>query len=119
MTGGRARRAKGDRIERKLVHSHEEIDICAERYPLSGASQFRGTGHDLDIYAFGREQAPIVAEVKGRKNGAGFTTLERWLSGFQTPYFSAATMLIPLFACPGASGLAFWSGCGRDPIAVL
>ena len=36
--------------------------------------EFRGTGHDLDIYAFGREQAPIVAEVKGRKNGAGFTT---------------------------------------------
>jgi hypothetical protein len=82
MTGGRARRAKGDRIERELVHRHEEIDVRAERYPLSGASRFRGTGHDLDIYAFGQEQAPIVAEVKGRKNGAGFTTLERWLGDY-------------------------------------
>ena len=118
MTGGRARRAKGDRIERELVHRHEEIDVRAERYPLSGASRFRGTGHDLDIYAFGREQAPIVAEVKVartvqaslRSNAGSATT---------TPYFSAAIMLTPLFACPGASGLASWSGCGRDPITVL
>jgi hypothetical protein len=36
----------------------------------------------LDVYAFGSEEAPIVAEVKGRKNGAGFTTLERWLGEF-------------------------------------
>jgi hypothetical protein len=82
MTGGRARRAKGDRIERELVHRHEEIGVRAERYPLSGASRFRDTGHDLDISAFGREQPPIVAEVKGRKNGAGFATLERWLGDY-------------------------------------
>src|SRR5262249_35354276 len=50
--------------------------------PLSGASRFRGSGHDLDIYALGRDEAPLVAEAKARKNGAGFTTLEKWLGEF-------------------------------------
>jgi hypothetical protein len=49
---------------------------------LSGASRFRGKGHDLDLYPFGADQAPIVAESKGRKNGSGFTTLERWLGEY-------------------------------------
>jgi Holliday junction resolvase len=82
MIGGRASRAKGDRIERELVDRHKEIGIHAERYPLSGASRFRGSGHDIDIYPFGREAAPIVAEVKGRKSGAGFVTLERWIADY-------------------------------------
>jgi Holliday junction resolvase len=82
MTGGRAPRAKGDRIERELVALHKSIGVHAERYPLSGASRFRGAGHDLDIYTLGKEQAPLVVEVKGRKNGSGFTTLERWLADY-------------------------------------
>lgn len=79
---GRASRDKGNRIERELVDGHKELGVHAERYPLSGASRFRGSGHDLDVYLFGREQAPIVAESKGRKNGAGFTTLEKWLGEY-------------------------------------
>ena len=39
----------------------------AERYPLSGASRFRGSSHDIDCYVFGIEEAPLVCEVKGRK----------------------------------------------------
>jgi hypothetical protein len=85
MSGGRASRQKGDRIERELVDRHKELGIHAERYPLSGASRFRGSGHDLDVYLFGREQAPIVAESKGRKNGAGFATLEKWLGDYDHP----------------------------------
>jgi hypothetical protein len=65
-----------------LVELHRALGIKAERYPLSGASRFRGSGHDVDIYALGSEAAPLVAEVKGRKNGAGFTTLERWLGEY-------------------------------------
>jgi hypothetical protein len=49
---------------------------------LSGASHFRGAGHDLDIYARGKEEAPFVAEVKARKNGSGFVQLETWLADF-------------------------------------
>jgi Holliday junction resolvase len=81
MSGARHRR-KGGRIERELVERHRALGVHAERYPLSGASRFRGSGHDLDVYAFGREEAPLVAEVKARKNGAGFTTLETWLGEF-------------------------------------
>jgi len=81
MSGARHRQ-KGDRIERELVERHHAIGVHAERYPLSGASRFRGSGHDLDLYPFGREEAPIVAESKARKNGEGFTQLETWLADY-------------------------------------
>jgi Holliday junction resolvase len=79
---GAAPRRKGDRCEREPVLRHAELGVKAERYPLSGASRFRGSGHDLDVYAFGRDEAPLVTEVKARKNGAGFTTLEKWLGEY-------------------------------------
>jgi Holliday junction resolvase len=81
MSGARHRR-KGDRIERELVDLHRALGIHAERYPLSGASRFRGSGHDLDLYIYGKNEAPLVAEVKGRKSGAGFVTLEKWLGEY-------------------------------------
>jgi hypothetical protein len=81
MSGARHRR-KADRCERELVAAHKTIGIFCERYPLSGASRFRGSGHDLDLYIWGREQAPAVCEVKARKGGTGFTTLEKWIGDF-------------------------------------
>lgn len=81
MSGARHRR-KGDRIEREIVTRHKMLGVYAERYPLSGATRFRGSGHDVDIYLFGRDDAPLVCEVKSRKSGAGFATLERWLAEF-------------------------------------
>jgi hypothetical protein len=81
MSGARHRQ-KGDRIERELVERHKAIGVHAERYPLSGASRFRGSGHDLDLYPFGHSEAPIVAESKARKNGAGFAQLETWLGDY-------------------------------------
>jgi hypothetical protein len=81
MSGARHRR-KGDRIEREIVEAHRAVGVHAERYPLSGASRFRGSGHDIDIYAFGREAAPLVAECKARGNGGGFVQLERWLGEY-------------------------------------
>jgi Holliday junction resolvase len=82
MSGGRGSRDKGNRAEREIVNDTKALGIHAERYPLSGASRFRGSGHDIDIYLFGREEAPLVAEVKARKDGAGFATLEKWLGDF-------------------------------------
>jgi hypothetical protein len=79
---GAKHRRKGDRVEREIVDLHKQIGVHAERYPLSGASRFRNSGHDLDLYLFGRDAAPAVCEVKARKNGAGFTTLETWLGEF-------------------------------------
>jgi Holliday junction resolvase len=81
MSGARHRQ-KGDRIERELVERHRAIGVHAERYPLSGASRFRGSGHDLDVYALGREEAPLVAESKSRKSGNGFVQLEGWLGEY-------------------------------------
>jgi Holliday junction resolvase len=81
MSGARHRR-KGNAIERELVERHKALGVHAERYPLSGASRFRGSGHDVDVYAFGPEEAPLVAESKARKDGGGFVQLERWLGEF-------------------------------------
>ena len=38
---------------------------------MSGAIRYRGNGAELDVYAFGRDEAPLIGE--------GFATLERWL----------------------------------------
>lgn len=79
---GAKHRQKGDRVEREIVEAFKTSGIHAERYPLSGASRFRGSGHDIDIYPFGREVAPLVGEVKARKDGEGFAMLERWLGEY-------------------------------------
>jgi hypothetical protein len=78
MSGARHRQ-KGTRLEREIVARHKALGIHAERYPLSGASHFRGSGHDVDVYALGENQPPLVAEVKARATGAGFAVLEKWL----------------------------------------
>ena len=75
----RASRDKGARRERELVNRHLEMGVHAERVPLSGATHYQGGGHDIDVYARGRDAGALVAEVKARKNGAGFKLLESWL----------------------------------------
>src|SRR5262245_55307586 len=75
-------RRKGARVECEIVNAHKAAGIRAERYPLSGATHFRNSGHDVDIYAFGEEEAPAVAEVKARGDGQGFALLERWLGEY-------------------------------------
>lgn len=82
MTGGASSRRKGDSIERELVARHKQLGVFCERYPLSGASRFRGSGHDIDVYLFGRDETPAVAEVKARKDAGGFVQLARWLGNF-------------------------------------
>ena len=51
----------------------------AERYPLSGRRAFAVRATIWTSTPFGRDAAPLVAEAKSRKNGAGFTKLEKWL----------------------------------------
>jgi hypothetical protein len=79
---GASHRRKGTRVELEIVDRHKALGIHAERYPLSGASHFRGSAHDVDVYLFGAGDAPVRCEVKGRKSGGGFTTLERWLAQY-------------------------------------
>jgi Holliday junction resolvase len=72
-------RRKGARLERELVGLHRGLGVHAERVPLSGAMRYPCGGHDVDVYAFGRDAPPLVAEVKGRGRGEGFRQLEKWL----------------------------------------
>ena len=75
----RMQRDKGQRVERELVAAHVALGVKTERVPLSGAQRYQGNGADLDVYAFGRDAAPLCCESKARKSGAGFATLEKWL----------------------------------------
>ena len=72
-------RDKGQRRERQLVHKHHAIGIKSERVSDSGASGYRGFKHDIDVYVFGKDEAPLIGEVKARKNGAGFKVIGDWL----------------------------------------
>jgi Holliday junction resolvase len=102
---GAKHRQKGDRCERELVQRHIDIGVHAERYPLSGASRFRGVGHDLDLYALGREAPPFVSEVKARKNGKGFVQLEGWLGEYDI-LFLRRNNSDPLIVLPWATWTA-------------
>jgi hypothetical protein len=82
----KSQRDKGLRAEREILDRHKAINIHAERYPLSGGSRFRGSGHDVDLYPFGRDAAPLVVEVKAPKNGSGFTQLEKRLGEYQAVF---------------------------------
>ncbi len=76
---GKPSRDKGQRRERQVVALHVDLGIRAERVPLSGASRYRGNGGDVDIYPWSRDGPPLCGEVKARRNGEGFKTLEKWL----------------------------------------
>ena len=65
---GRMQRSKGARIEREIVHLHHDAAIPAEKVSRTGHS-----GSDLQI------ANEFSGEVKARKSGEGFATLERWL----------------------------------------
>jgi hypothetical protein len=81
MSGKRSRN-KGARVEREIVDAHKKIGVHAERVPLSGGTHYQGNGHDIDIYPFGLDAAPLVAEVKARQDGQGFALLERWIDEY-------------------------------------
>lgn len=76
---GKPSRDKGARRERQMVALHQGIGVHAERVPLSGAARYQGNGADLDVYARGRDAAPLVFECKARSTGEGFATIKRWL----------------------------------------
>lgn len=109
-------RNKGNVLEREIVKRHEEIGVRAERYPLSGASRFRGKGHDVDLYAFGMDQ-PLAAEVKGRKTADGFRLLERWL-GDNDVLFLRRNRADPLVVLPWAVWARLIKG-GDDGISKI
>ena len=93
MSGAKHKR-KGDRVERELVKAHEDIGVPAERVPMSGAV---GGSYSDDI-VLKLSDGDLRGEVKARKGGAGFVTLERWL---------------------GEAGVLFLKRDRQEPIVVL
>ena len=65
-------KAKGTRTENVIVKLHTDLGIEAERMPLSGSL---GGKYSDDVLIAGT----VRAEVKARKNGEGFKTLETWM----------------------------------------
>lgn len=49
----KASRDKGARRERQVVVLHTDMDVKAERVPLSGTTIYRGNGAGVDVYALG------------------------------------------------------------------
>jgi Holliday junction resolvase len=71
---GKRHRQKGTRRELEIVHLHRELGADALRVPLSGAAE----GHPGDVL-IKLQGDTLRGEVKARKSGEGFVTLERWL----------------------------------------
>lgn len=76
MSGSKHRR-KGTRVENKLKDMLVAAGIQCRRQPDSGAFGTLTNQQDLtgDLFIGGRYRA----EVKARKTGAGFKTLEGWM----------------------------------------
>ena len=112
MSGARHRR-KGNRVERELVQLHKALGVHAERYPLSGASRFRGSGHDVEIYVFGPGEGPLVAEVKSRRSGMGS---QPWRNGWAntTASFCVETVQRRWYFCHGGSARHCLRGCANE-----
>lgn len=74
-----ASKNKGARVEREMVAKHIELGVHAQRIDARLGQFGADKSHDIDVYARGKDAAPLCGEVKARKNGEGFATLERWL----------------------------------------
>jgi Holliday junction resolvase len=74
MSGGRASRDKGSRVERAIVALLQEHAFAAQRVPLSGAARGR-FGGDVSVPLLGVDRR---VEVKARRNG--FSQLYSWLA---------------------------------------
>lgn len=73
---GRANRNKGARVEREIVAAFAAAGIDAEKVPLSGMNQSRRFADD--VVAHDPKLGDLRIEVKARKDGQGFLTLEGW-----------------------------------------
>lgn len=81
---GKSQRDKGNRTERAIVNYWRGLGLKASRVPLSGGAG-GDYGGDIDLYAFGESEAPLIGESKAR--GAGFKTLYTWLANKPEPDF--------------------------------
>lgn len=75
ISGGRASRDKGNRLERAIIKLLQDAGLASERVPLSGSAGGSYAG-DLTVPILGRD---LIVEAKARANG--FAQLYAWLEG--------------------------------------
>lgn len=90
---GKKSRTKGGRLEREVVNRCKDLGLDAHRVPLSGAV----AGYKGDVIV-----DDLRCEVKGRGQGQGFKTLERWLGDFDV-LFLRRDRQEPLIVLPWAT----------------
>ncbi len=69
---------KGFTWERRIVKAMQAIGVPARRMPLSGAGGGPEHNHDVAIKAV-PGHAELQVEIKARKDGSGWKTVEGWL----------------------------------------
>jgi len=65
---GKSKR-KGDSEERAIVNYHRELGFKCERTLEGGARSDGSHTYDIDLYARGDEEAPLIGECKIRASG--------------------------------------------------
>jgi hypothetical protein len=109
--GGPCHRRKGDRCERELIQRHRAIGVHAERYPLSGASRFRGVVTTSMRSAVTRRRwSPRRRHARAAP--ASVSSRSGWR--ITTRCSSGATAAIRSSASPGAPGRSCCSGCAHE-----
>lgn len=81
MVTAKTAKSKGSRIEREIAQKLTEAGVPSRRVVMSGAAaryDARLTG-DVDVGLLPDGRALFQAEVKARRSGEGFKTLEGWL----------------------------------------
>ena len=76
------RKQKGSRVEREVAKLLTEGGVPSRRIVMSGAAErydprLKG---DVDVGILPTGDSLLTAEVKARRDGAGFKVLEGWLS---------------------------------------
>lgn len=75
---GRASKRKGTRVEYEMVLLHKEMGLSIKRIPLSGSAKVLGDEYAGDL-RLTLGDLELRGEVKARKSGNGFKTLESWI----------------------------------------
>lgn len=111
--GGRSPRRKGDRGEREIVGRHLALNVHSERVPHSSAMRYRGHGADVDVYAFGPQECPLVSDANRVRPAAVLCSLNAGLAK-TICCFSAAITPSRLCCCRGGCGPRCLQRCGDE-----
>ena len=68
---------KGDSEERAIVNMLREKGYSIERTLQGGARSDGSKTYDLDFYAYGQDETPLIGECKLR--ASGFKQIYKWL----------------------------------------